>query len=211
MFFKLECLLDWKNRTVLYANSFFILISVILISSIFDRLTNQSWNAIFWMIFLFTSISIVTKSFMQEGIRRKLYLYTLGSGQNIWVGRWLYYSLILGFNMALTYIVLGFSEGFPIENKFLFTITGILGASYFSMILSLISAMASHTNKSAGLISALGIPMLIPIMFPLAELSLSAIIGIGIIECINSIVVITLLHVLLFIIGFFLFPLLWKE
>jgi heme exporter protein B len=113
--------------------------------------------------------------------------------------------------MALTYIVLGLSEGSPIENQFLFVITGILGASYFSMVLSLISAMTSHTNKSAGLISALGIPMLIPVIFPLAELSLNSIIGVGLIESTKTIGVITLLHLLLFIIGFILFPVLWKE
>ena len=94
----------------------------------------------------------------------------------------------------------------------MFSFSGIIGASYFSLILSLVSAMITHTNKSAGLLSAIAIPLLIPMLIMLSDLSLKSMLGsMSFLANIKTIGVVVGMHILLFIIGLILFPALWKE
>ena len=219
-FFWIEWERDWRNKTLLYANAFFPLLAVTIVSNTFSKLSYQSWNALFWLIFLFASITIAAKSFLSDSPQRKLYMYSLGSGVSIWIAKWLYHMLLLCVVMLLNFLFLTFMEdgnpiymgGNPIFNIALFSFSGIIGASYFSLILSLVSAMITHTNKSAGLLSAIAIPLLIPMLIILSELSLKSMLGsMSFLANIKTIGVVVGMHILLFIIGLILFPALWKE
>tara|TARA_B100000029_G_scaffold335743_1_gene327863 strand:- start:358 stop:819 length:462 start_codon:yes stop_codon:yes gene_type:complete len=153
----------------------------------------------------------MTKSFLKNTISQKLYFYTISSGRNIWIARWLYHGFLLFVISVFTFFILAFFKTNPIEDHLLFFITCFLGASLFSMILSLISAIVSHTNKSGALMAVLGMPLLIPVIIILVELSLNSMIGISIQASLKSLGSLLLLQILLFIIGYLLFPNLWQE
>ena len=113
--------------------------------------------------------------------------------------------------IILTYGFLVLFKNDPVEDHILFFITCVFGASLFSMILSLISAIVSHTNRSGALMATLGMPLLIPIIIILIELSLNSMLGITFQSCLKSLGSLLLLQMLLFIIGYILFPNLWQE
>ena len=196
---------------MLQSNVFFILLTIIVIHLSFNKISIQNWNALFWIVVLFSSIGIMTKSFLHNTISQKLYLYTMSSGRNIWISRWIYHGLLLLMLIFLTYILLVLFKNDPVEDHCLFFITCSFGASLFSMILSLTSAIVSHTNKSGALMATLGMPLLIPIIIILIELSLNSMIGLSFQTSLKSLGSLLLLQILLFIIGFILFPNLWQE
>ena len=209
--FILEFKLDWRNKTMLLSNVFFIFLTVIVIHFSFNRLSIDNWNALYWIIVLFSSISIMTKSFLNNSISQKLYYYTISSGRNIWIARWLYHGFLLFVIAILTYIIMVFFKKDPVEDHLLFFVTCFIGSSLFSMILSLISAIVSHTNKSGALMATFGMPLLIPVIIILVELSLNSMIGISFQASLKSLGSLLLLQILLFIIGYILFPNLWQE
>src|SRR6478735_6346552 len=105
---------EWRMRFAFNGVLLHVVSSVFLVFLSVKVLNAPTWNALFWLILLFSSISAVAKGFIGESKGRLLYYYTLSTPQQMIISKiifntlfmiaiacicWGVYTLLLG-NMA---------------------------------------------------------------------------------------------------------------
>src|SRR6478609_2325171 len=91
---KKEILLEWRQRFALNGILLYLGSTVFLCYLSFgvkgNTLSPYVWNALFWVILLFTSVNAIAKSFMQERAGRMIYYYSIASPQAIIISKIIY-------------------------------------------------------------------------------------------------------------------------
>jgi heme exporter protein B len=210
-----EFLLEWRERTAFYSLILYA-VSSITIAYLSFRLHNQTlqvftWNALFWIILLFASISAVTKSFLQEKQGRWFYYYTMVSPESIILSKIIYNTLILILLSIINLVLFAIFMDFPVQDSLLFIFTVILGSMGFSSTLTLIAALASKTENSSVLMAILSFPIILPLLLILMKLSKNALDGLAWSVSYDEIIISFALNVLVLILSLILFPFLWKS
>ena len=210
-----EIRIEWRqkyalNGILLYLAStiFVCYISFNLRSGVVQPIT---WNALFWIIILFTAVNSISKSFIQENNGRLLYLYTLAKAESIIMAKVIYYSVLMALLSLVGFVLYGFIMGNPIQDFLIFIVTIILGSTGLASVLTLLSGIASKAQNSSSLVAVLSFPVIIPLLLVLIKCSKNAIDGIerslyygdlGILVAINTIII---------TVSYMLFPYLWRS
>lgn len=207
--------IEWRQR---YAINGIILylISTIFICYLSFRLRSQdlapvTWNALFWIIILFTALSTVSKSFVQEPEGTWLYYYTLASPQSMIASKIIYNTAILWLISFLGLFFYSIVLGNPIQDSGLFVGNLLLGSYGFSATLSLISGIAAKTSNSGTLMAVLSFPILLPMLLLLIRVSKNAIDGLAFSVSEDSLINIVAINLIVSVLSYILFPFLWKS
>ena len=196
------------NSILLYA------FSTVFISylSLEGKIETQTWNALFWIILLFTSINAVVKSFVQESPARHLYYFTLTSPQAVILAKIIYNSLLMLIITGLTFAFYHFYLGSQIENWPLYLASIVMGALGFASLLTMVSAISSRSNNNFGLMAILSFPIILPMLMTLIKVSKMALIGANTSAMAWPLIgVLALLTLIVIIMAYLLFPYLWRE
>jgi len=210
-----EIKLEWRQRyaingILLYLAStiFICYLSFNLKSGTIQPIT---WNALFWIIVLFTAVNSISKSFIQERDGRMLYYYSLAKPDQIIIAKVIYYSLLMMLLTLAGFLLYSFVMGNPIQDFWVFLLVIILGSVGLASALTLVSGIASKTPNSSSLVAVLSFPVIIPVLLLLIKCSKNAIDGIerslyyddlGILLAINAIII---------SLSYMLFPYLWRS
>lgn len=170
-----DFLLEWRqkyafNGMLLYVGST-VFVCYLSFRLRFSDLEVPVWNALFWIILLFTSVNAIAKSFMQESRGRLLYFYALVSPQGIIVAKIVYNTILM---LVLALICYGFYAlviGNPVQDPAMFLVTILIGAVGFSTSLTMISSIAAKASNSSTLMAVLSFPVIIPMLLMLMKLS----------------------------------------
>ena len=203
--------IELRQKFILASIFLYVISTVFIISKILQVVSPMLWNAVFWILFLFTAVNALMKSFSQEISNRELYYYYLTGPIEIIIAKFIYNFIsltIMGLLIMITFIV--FINN-PIENIGTFIVGILLGSLGTGVVFTLVSSIASKGGNSATLMSVLSIPLLLPII--LFNLRITAY-SIGIIGG-NSFAsdVILLLAIIIILIGvsLLLFPQIWRT
>jgi heme exporter protein B len=210
-----EVVIEWRNRHALNGILLY-LASTIFICYLSLRMQGQSisthlWNALFWIIILFSAINAVMKSFVMLSQGRLLYYYTLASPEAIIMSKIIYNSLLLftiGLLGAFFYSIV---LGNPVINITLFILTIFLGAWGLASVLTLISGIASKAANSTTLMAILSFPIIIPVLLLIIKLTGYAIDGLEFSVFRAKIAALAALNVIALTMSYILFPYLWKN
>ena len=210
-----EAVIEWRNRhafngILLYLAST-IFICYLSLRSQGQYIGTNLWNALFWIIILFSAINAVMKSFISLSQGRLLYYYTLAGPEAIILSKVIYNSLLLasmGLIGALFYSIV---LGNPVKNMPLFIFTIILGAWGLASILTLISGIASKASNSTTLMAILSFPIILPVLLLIIKLTEYAIEGMPYSVFVDKILVLVALNIIAFTMSYILFPYLWKN
>lgn len=210
-----ELVLEWRHK---YAINGILLytISTIFICYLSFNVLNAgmnpfTWNALFWIIMLFSATSAIAKSFVQESQNRQLYYFNLVSPQGIIISKIVYNTCLL---IVLALVGLGaFSLvlGNPIQDMWLFVLNIMLGAAGFASTLTLISAIASKADNNGMLMAILSFPVMIPILLMVIKISKNAIDGIARSESSEELVTLLAINMIVSALAYMLFPYLWRS
>ena len=78
---KKEIILEWRQRYALNGMLLYVVSTIMVVYMSFNlkgsTLQPVTWNALFWIIMLFTAVNAIAKSFNQERYGRFIYYYTL--------------------------------------------------------------------------------------------------------------------------------------
>ena len=201
---------DWRNKYPVLGILLY-LTSIIVISymSFISFISSEVWNAIFWLIMLFTSVNAIAKSFVQEE-NRSLYYYFLVSPNKIIASKLIYsnfYQLIL---VILTFLIFGIFLGFPkIEVWFLINL--ILGSIGLASAFTMVSALASKAENSSMLMAILGFPIIIPILLLATSNSKKLLLGASFGDVSSNILTLLSVNIIIIALSFILFPFTWKS
>ncbi len=193
-------------------------IMLYLISSVFIAYLSfktivhpATWNALFWIILLFSNVNAISKSFNNESRSGFLYIYSISSPQKILISKLLYNSIL---SLAISIIGL-FSYllfiGNIIQDIGLFILILFLGSISIACTLTFTAAIASKTNNNFSLMAILSFPVIIPILITIIKASKNAIDGLDWSISIRLIITLLALNIIVAALSYILFPYLWKD
>jgi heme exporter protein B len=188
-----------------------VFITYLSVGAKMGNLSIPTWNALFWIILLFSSVNAVAKSFVQEQQGRQLYYYMIASPESIILSKIFY-------NTGLTLILalLGFGVfsvvlGNPVQDQGLFLLNLVLGAMGFSASLTMVSGIASKAGNNATLMAILSFPVIIPILLMAIRISKNALDGLDWSVSSDKLLSLLAINVLVATTSYLLFPYLWRS
>lgn len=206
-----DFIVDWRQQNP-YTGILLYLASTIFASYMaFSGLVDlKVWNALFWIILLFTSINAVAKSFIQEE-RRNLYYYFLTRAHHIILAKLIYsflYLVVLAFASLLAYSIL---FGGAVVSWDLFSINLILGCLGLSSAFTMVSAIAFNTSNRSIMMAVLGFPVIIPVVILSINNSLKILEGSIWMQIQGNMLTLISVDVIIIALTFVLFPFTWKS
>ncbi len=144
---KKEFLLEFRQKSTIGAVLVYVVGTIFVSALCFKgRLDKPGWNALFWIITLFTSVTISGKSFLKETGGQALFNYLYYKPQQFIIAKTLYnmvFMLILSF---VTFFFYGFFIKNEVENMGLFIIVLLLASTGLAGVLTLMSAISGKAK-----------------------------------------------------------------
>ncbi len=179
---------------------------------VFGEITDhRSWNALFWIILMFGAISTASRSFAHESGGKYFYYHQLFAPQSIILSKLIYNGILTSAIALTTYGLFSMLLGNPVKNDGLFLIALVLGAWGLSGVLTLVAAISSKADSNATTMAILSLPLLLPMVLILVEVSIQAIFGLGLWDNLALLGVILALNLVVFTLSFLLFPYIWRD
>jgi heme exporter protein B len=210
-----EFTLEWRQK---YAISGVLLYVGSTIYTVFisyglktGAITQQTWNALFWVVLLFAAVNALTKSFTQESKNRNLYYYTIASPQSIIVSKTIYNFLVMLLISFLCWLVFTLLIGDGVTDNLLFFVTLIIGSMSLATSLTLISGISSNTSNPATMMAILGFPVIIPVLLLLIKISKHAIMGLEQSLVYDELITLLAINLIVVALSYILFPFIWKA
>lgn len=205
-----EFKLEFRQRFSFAAQLLYVAAVVFIIYLSFFEPDTLVWNSLFWIILVFSGLQAGATAFYREFGNSALFYYQYCDPLLIYFSKvlsvWLRL-LILGF---VSWIIMSIILGDPILNKPLFALSLTLGTLGFATLFSFLSAISMGTGNSGLLLAVLSFPVLLPVLLSVINLSISAMIPNPDISSghIMTLIAVTLI---VFTMGIFLFPYLWRS
>jgi heme exporter protein B len=210
-----EIILEWRQRYAINGILLYAISTVFICYLSFHLKTNNLnpivWNVIFWLIMLFTAVSAIAKSFLQESEGRQLYYYTLVSPEAIIVAKMIYNTLLMCLMSLVCYVFYAFVMGNPVENQLLFLTNMLLGSSGFASTLTMIAAIAAKADNKTTLMAVLSFPVMLPLLLLLMKVSKNAIDGLAWSASYDEITLILAINTIVVAVSYLLFGYLWRS
>ena len=206
-----EFLMEWRSKYALNGILIYVFATVFICYLSFKKIDPITWNALFWIILLFTSINAIAKSFMQENRSRYLYYYTIVNPAALILSK-IIYNLILMSLIAficLFFYTVVFNN--PIQEFAYYLLAVALGGLSFSSMFTMVSAIASKANNNSTLMAILSFPVIVPLLMLLIKLAKNAMDGIDRASSANEIGVLLLINIIVFAVSLLLFPYIWRD
>lgn len=210
---KKELLLEFRQKSTIGGVIVYVIGTIFVSALCFKgKLDKPTWNALFWVITLFTSVTISGKSFLKETGGQALFNFLHYSPTQFIIAKILYnmvFMLVLSF---ITFFFYAFFIKNEVENLGLFFIVLILASTGLAAILSLMSAIASKASGNFAIMSILSFPVLMPLILVVIRISKQAVDGIEWAAVGFSFIgILVALNVLTITLSFLLFPYLWRD
>ena len=210
-----ELLLEWRHKYALNGILLYTFSTIFICYLSFNiknvGISQLSWNALFWIIMLFSATSAMAKSFVQEGQDRVLYYYTLVSPQGIILSKMIFNVLLTLVLSALALALFSLVLGYPVQDHTLFLINLILGSFGLATTLTMISGIASKAGNNAILMAILSFPVVLPVLLMVIKISKNAIDGIDRSSSWDEVVNLIAINVIIGTLAYILFPYLWRS
>jgi heme exporter protein B len=210
-----ELLTEWRNRHALNSVLLYLAATIFICYLSFklkrSDISPSTWNALYWIVILFSAISTTAKSFLGVSEGRLIYQYTLAHPTAIILAKMVYHGLLLCFVSLGGFAFYAFVMGNPVQDIGLFVLNVILGSIGLGAAFSMIAAIASKAGNNMTLMSVLGFPVIVPILLVLIKISKNAIDGLSWSVSYGNIAVIGALDVIVIVTGCILFPYLWRS
>lgn len=208
---KKDLTMEWRQRYAINGILLHTVASTMVVFLSVKMLNAPTWNAIYWIVLLFSSVSAVAKSFVAESSGRQLYYYGLVSAQDLIISKLIYnasLSVLLSLLCLLTYSIL---LGFPVQNTPYFLVVVLLGSTGFSATFTLLSSIAAKSGNGNLLMPVLSFPVIIPLLLVAIKAAKKAVDGLDSSLLTKDLLVLLAINTLIITLAYILFPFLWKD
>ena len=207
-----EIQLEWKQKYALNGLFLYVISTVYVCYLSFKTLVDvPTWNALLWIILLFTAINATSKSFSTESRGRLLYYYTLAGAPAVILSKMIYNAGLMFVISLSGYFVYSLLIGDLVQDKPWFILALLLGSTGFSTVLTLVSGIASKANNSGTLMAILSFPVLIPMLIVLIRFSKNAVDGLDHSVQTPYLVALIGINIIVVALARILFPFLWRA
>ncbi len=216
---KKEVLLEWRSKYAFNGVLLYVVSTVFVCYIAFNLSPGFVgsagypivWNVLFWIILLFASVNAIAKSFMQESSSRLLYFYTIASAKAIILAKIIYNCLLMMLlsTLALLVYLLFFKNS--LGDPLYYFLAVLSGSISFSMVFTMLSAIASKAGNNGTLMAILCFPIIIPVILILVRFSKNAMDGIERSASLHDIIVLAAINIIVVATSLVLFPYLWRD
>ena len=209
---QLQIRLEWLQRQSYFSLLIYILSTSYLSYLAFEgRIELRTWNAVFWIIFLFAAVQAASRSFYFEAERRFLLYYGMVDPRSLILGKIVYHFLYLCLIGIFTAGLLLFLAGPELRSPVAFLVIIILAAAGFSGILTFTAGLSAKAGNNPALPAILSIPLLYPQIITLTRVSEEALKGFSWELNANLMLVLSLIALVGVLLAILLFPYLWRD
>lgn len=209
---KKEFVLEFRQKASLGGVLVYVVATIFISALSFKQIIEPSvWNALFWIISLFSAINICGKSFIKESDGAALNNYVLYKPLIFFSAKLIYNFIFLLSISLITLFFYSWFVGYLVNNFTLFILVLVLATMGFSAILTLMSAIASKSNNNYSMMSILSFPVLIPVLVLVLRLSKQAIDGLAWSVSTDFLLILTSINAICIVLSMLLFPYLWRA
>jgi heme exporter protein B len=202
---------EWRMRFAINGILLHVISSVFLVFLSVKVLNAPTWNALFWLILLFSSVSAVAKGFMGESKGQTLYYYTIASPQEIILSKIIFNTLFMLLIACICWIVYILLLGNMAQNQGYYFGVMLLGCVGFATTFTLLSSIAAKSGNGHLLMPVLSFPIIIPLLLVLVKASKKAMDGLDTSLILPDLGIILAINFIVIALSYILFPYLWKE
>lgn len=206
-----DVVLEWRSKYAFNSILLYVVSTVFVCYQAFKSVDTFVWNALFWIILLFASITSMGRSFTQETQHRYLYYYALANPRAIILAKMIYNMLIMLLISTVAFIVYGTIFKNPIGDSFLYFVAVIVGSTSFSSVFTMVASISAKTGNNNTIMAILSFPVIIPLLIVLIKLSHNALEGLERASSYPELAVLLAINVITIAISLLLFPYLWRD
>ncbi|MDX2190752.1 MAG: heme exporter protein CcmB [Bacteroidota bacterium] len=207
--------IEWRNRYALNGILLYLAGAVFICYLSFNVkkgiIHPITWNALFWIIILFSAINAISKSFSGEREGRNLYYFMLCRTEAIIFSKIIYNSVLLLMLAVIGFVFYGVVMGNPIQDQVTFFLCLVLSSIAFASSLSFVAAIASKASNNGTLMAILSFPIILPLLLLIIKISKQAIDGIDVYESYDELTILMAINVLVLALSYILFPYIWRN
>lgn len=208
---KKDLIVDWRQQNPITGILLYLASTIFASYMAFGGFISiEVWNALFWIILLFTSINAVSKSFIQEE-RRNHYYFFLCKPSEIIYGKLIYSFLYLISISLVSLVIYSVLLGNPIINYPLFMLNLLFGCLGLSSAFTMVSAIAFRTSNRSIMMAVLGFPVIIPVLILSISNSYKILDGFIWMQIQGNMLSLFSIDVIIIALSFVLFPFTWKS
>jgi heme exporter protein B len=155
---------EWRNRYAI--NGILVqLVSAVFITNLcFKSLTPATWNALFWVIVLFSSVNAIARSFIQEREGRLLYFHTLVHPLAVLFSKMVFNTILSIVITLLALVLFSLFLDTPSWDLWRYSTLIVLFSIGLGVLFTTISAIASKTKAGGIIMPLLSFPLIIPMI-----------------------------------------------
>ena len=155
---------EWRNRYAI--NGILVqLVSAVFIANLcFQSLKPMTWNALFWVIVLFSSVNAIARSFIQERDGRLLYFHSLVNPLAVLYSKMLFNTLLSITITLLALLLFSLFLDKPTWDLWRYSALIVLFSIGLGVLFTSISAIASKTKAGGIIMPLLSFPLIIPMI-----------------------------------------------
>lgn len=202
---------EWRNEHAISSVLLYVFATVYITYTAFINIPAQTWNVLFWIVYLFVSVNALIRSFDQENSTKALYFYQLAGPTSIFAAKFIFNTVLLWILGLLTLILFSFIAGSPVRDYPLFLLSIFLAGIGFATIFTFISAIGAKTGNSHLLTAILGFPCVVPVLLELLKLSANSIGLLNDTDFGTDILILSAVNAILLSMSFILFPYIWRD
>jgi heme exporter protein B len=210
-----DLLLEMRQKHAIGGVLLYVLSTIFVAYLSFRQIIDiNTWNALFWIILLFTAFNATAKSFHHEKDGLALYWYTLASPQGVILAKMIYNILLMLVLGLLSLFFFSLFIGGDLlwqGNVFGFLLALVLGTSGIATVLTMIAAIASKTNNALGIMAILGMPVVLPLMLTIIRFSRNSMMGIPVGDNWKNVLFLLMINAIVVALSYVLFPYLWRD
>lgn len=175
------------------------------------RINPLVWNAVFWLVLLFSAFQVVARGFQKEMEREFWYWFFFLRAEALLLGKLTYHFMMLCLTGFIAWGFLSLFFGNPVQDMGMFAFVVLLACLGMASALTLVSAISSRARRNASLLPVLGFPLLIPTLMLVVKLSLVALDDLGWDFAWKNIATLCALDLIMLVLSLILFPYLWRR
>ncbi len=155
---------EWRNRYAINGILVQLVSAVFIASLIFKGIKPMTWNGLFWVILLFSSVNAIARSFIQEREGRLLYYHSIVNPLAVLISKMVFNTLLSVVIALLGLTIFSILLGSPTWDMLRYGTLIVLFSIGLGFLFTTVSAIASKTKSGGILMPLLSFPLIIPMI-----------------------------------------------
>jgi len=208
---KKEFVLELRQKYAIGGILLYVAASTMLVFLSMGALEASLWITFYWLLMLFAAVNAIAKSFTNDAGEKQLYLYQLANPQVVLLSKIVYNFLLLLLMAGIGLLVFIILFNNPIVDYNIFTTVFFLGVLSFSVLFTVMSAIAAQSGGSAIIMPIISFPVIVPVFVLLLKLSSASVTNFGTLNYYKDVFSVLAINVAILAVSFLLFPYIWRD